>query len=444
MEGEVFIKAAATQSDLKVFNGAVCADNNGTAKCQAALTAGTVYGDASDFQASDVAENYPSIDDAIEAGDIVAVVKDVTGGEASERLRDKEKIKMQYQNEEEVASIGGNLAASVEKATNENSARVLGVISTKPGVLLGGMTGLDLESDFRPVALAGRIPVKVNGEGGAIQTSDKITVSSVPGVGKKASGGDRYVGIALEPFNGTSGQILMFVNLGWAPLDGKASDLAKSSGGGNSSPTYGEPWGISIETGKVYTGYTADLQNNDLINVRNILSASGAWSVDETGKLIAKEIETEKLKVGTSAKRTGITLYDTATGEPYCLTITNGVPNSNPGECFVSETSSPEPVSETPTASPNVASSEPTQEAIISEPITNPEVQQADYGAGDQETITNNDTTTSDSTTTSEPATETTAVDSASSETTSTEAPAETTASIDTSSAETPALTPAS
>ena len=39
------------------------------------------------------------------------------------------------------------------------------------------------------------------------------------------------------------------------------------------------------------------------------------------------------VRVGTPSRPTGITLYDTATGAPNCLQITNGVPVSKPGEC---------------------------------------------------------------------------------------------------------------
>jgi len=43
----------------------------------------------------------------------------------------------------------------------------------------------------------------------------------------------------------------------------------------------------------------------------------------------------KNIVVGSPDKPTGITLYDTATGEPYCLQITNGVPVSIPGECGI-------------------------------------------------------------------------------------------------------------
>jgi hypothetical protein len=68
------------------------------------------------------------------------------------------------------------------------------------------------------------------------------------------------------------------------------------------------------------------------------------------------------LTVGSSAKPAGITLYDTSTKQPYCLTITNGVPVSTQGECPVVSVDTPAtsssttlPTSQTP--SPDSSSS---------------------------------------------------------------------------------------
>ncbi|OFZ56495.1 MAG: hypothetical protein A3D92_07560 [Bacteroidetes bacterium RIFCSPHIGHO2_02_FULL_44_7] len=99
-------------------------------------------------------------------------------------------------------------------------------------------------------------------------------------------------------------------------------------------------------------GAEFDLQNKNIINVRNILSASGNWSIDENGKLIVKEIETEKLtvkesaQIGSSEKPRGITLYD-PTGDPYCVSVAvGGALASESGVCAMS--SSPSPSSNSP------------------------------------------------------------------------------------------------
>ncbi|OGZ32702.1 MAG: hypothetical protein A3H02_02955 [Candidatus Niyogibacteria bacterium RIFCSPLOWO2_12_FULL_41_13] len=46
-----------------------------------------------------------------------------------------------------------------------------------------------------------------------------------------------------------------------------------------------------------------------------------------------KIVAVKELAVGSQDKPTGITLYDKATGKPYCLEIVNGAPVSTPGEC---------------------------------------------------------------------------------------------------------------
>jgi hypothetical protein len=55
-----------------------------------------------------------------------------------------------------------------------------------------------------PVTLAGRVPVKVNFQGGDIATGDRIGFSPIAGVGMKATTSGMTVGVALEPFIATS------------------------------------------------------------------------------------------------------------------------------------------------------------------------------------------------------------------------------------------------
>jgi hypothetical protein len=64
------------------------------------------------------------------------------------------------------------------------------------------------------IALNGRVPVKVNMEGGPISLGDNIAISSVPGVGKKATvSGETVVGVALDDYKTVtaSGTVLVFV-----------------------------------------------------------------------------------------------------------------------------------------------------------------------------------------------------------------------------------------
>ncbi len=63
------------------------------------------------------------------------------------------------------------------------------------------------------------------------------------------------------------------------------------------------------------------------------LSSLGAKFID--GIAYFKNIVTDTLRVGSKEKPTGITLYDEATGEPYCLSIVNGDIKTRSGECNI-------------------------------------------------------------------------------------------------------------
>jgi hypothetical protein len=93
------------------------------------------------------------------------------------------------------------------------------------------------------------------------------------------------------------------------------------------------------------TSTTSTLQGLAFVNA----SSTPIFMIDENGwlqvnKVSAKEVVTEKLKVGvpapaTSTTANGITIYDRVTGEPYCIYFENGEMKTAAGECG-NETSS--------------------------------------------------------------------------------------------------------
>lgn len=90
----------------------------------------------------------------------------------------------------DIVAIDTNNQETARKAVSSD-ARVLGVISTEPGILISGGT------NGKPLVLNGRVPVKVVG-GANIRVGDTVVVSSVAGWGTKA--GDKVapmVGVAL-------------------------------------------------------------------------------------------------------------------------------------------------------------------------------------------------------------------------------------------------------
>jgi len=134
----------------------------------------------------DVAENYEVVGPVVDAGDIVSV-----------------------------ASKGG---PAVEKSIYGGKT-ILGIVSSQPAIVLGEWDEGKEPSRSAPVALQGRVPVKVVSENGMIKAGDRITLSkTMPGYGMKQTEAGQSVGIALENQMSDRGKILIFVNLSfWMP-----------------------------------------------------------------------------------------------------------------------------------------------------------------------------------------------------------------------------------
>jgi len=185
--------------------GAICADDSlDTADdcIDAARSAGTVYGIASSFTVDDIAENFPTADSGMSPADIVSLdYQSIPAGANPE----------EYETE------------FVKKATSSDNANLLGIISEKPAVLLGGWKqNRDPRSAKEvAVALSGRVPVKVTSLNGNIQPGDLITAGTIPGVGVKATDRSQsIIGKALDKYENADtsaiGTVLVFVNTQWS------------------------------------------------------------------------------------------------------------------------------------------------------------------------------------------------------------------------------------
>lgn len=131
--------------------------------------------------AYDVAEDYPTRDTDLRPGDVVEIQPGETG--------------------------------YVRRSTGAYSAGLIGVYSENPGFRLSQVDQTIDGAAVVPVALAGRVPVRVSAENGTIQAGDYLTSSSVPGVAMKATKGGNVIGKAMEPFTDTGeGKILAYVN----------------------------------------------------------------------------------------------------------------------------------------------------------------------------------------------------------------------------------------
>lgn len=139
----------------------------------------------------DLAEQYKTNDDTITEGEVVSIAVPSNGSLAREAL--------------------------VEKSSTESDTRVIGVVSTNPGLTFGNET----EGTWVRVALAGRVPVRVATLNGPIAAGDFLTSSSMPGVAVKAVKPGMVIGRALHDFGCPEGQdscvgtVDMFINLTW-------------------------------------------------------------------------------------------------------------------------------------------------------------------------------------------------------------------------------------
>ncbi|MCC7160330.1 hypothetical protein IT399_01200 [Candidatus Nomurabacteria bacterium] len=137
-----------------------------------------ILGTPSSTDGADLAETYGTNDESIEAGDVVA--------------------------------IDQTLESGIKKSSGVNDKNVIGIVSTMPAMVIGGVNNEGVTA--LPVALSGRVPVKVNIENGSISVGDYLTTSSVPGVAMKSNGVGVVIGQAMSPFDGSdTGVVLAFI-----------------------------------------------------------------------------------------------------------------------------------------------------------------------------------------------------------------------------------------
>lgn len=150
---------------------------------------------------ADVAENYPvQVGENLPSGTVVAL------GTTTQEWS--------YDNGETASSTF--MMTAIRRATGGDEA--LGVISTRPGILLGGNT-----INGAPVALSGRIPVLVTNENGTIVQGDTLVIStSTPGYAMKQTNGGYSIGRAISDMatstNATTSIILMVVENKYKPV----------------------------------------------------------------------------------------------------------------------------------------------------------------------------------------------------------------------------------
>jgi hypothetical protein len=135
--------------------------------------------------------------------------------------------------EGDVVAIDESGGVKVRKSLGAYDRNLMGVITTSPYQVMGAES-----KDTVRVGLSGRVPVKVNLEGGPILPGDYLTSSSVPGTAMKATKAGAVIGRAMEAYAADepsdkegANQVMMFIEPSmytgrFDPSDGRPEGVA--------------------------------------------------------------------------------------------------------------------------------------------------------------------------------------------------------------------------
>ena len=165
---------------------AICHTTNG------AFADETLY-DCNGSASADYMEMYPA-DTDLEMGDIVVFSNNF------------------------VTSSDGNTVPKLTKSTAAYQAGLVGIISDSSQAGDFNSIGHNIapEDNPMPLALTGRVLIKVTNTNGNIAVGDKLTSSHIPGVAMKATGEGPTIAIAMGNYTSSQvGTVMGFVNTGW-------------------------------------------------------------------------------------------------------------------------------------------------------------------------------------------------------------------------------------
>ncbi|MFC1630108.1 beta strand repeat-containing protein [Patescibacteria group bacterium] len=305
------------------------------------------------------------------------------------------------------------LAVKSEKIYDSH---MIGIISTMPNITIGEV--IPEEQNPQPVALKGRIPVKINLENGPIQVGDRLTSSSVPGVAMKAVESGPVIGIALESYDGSQ-QISDGVAKvhGFLTEDDPQSIREKGEGLGKTEEeilaAYEEfektrilvppvpQEGVGKVMAFINISYYIDTEDIEKMNTQ--ISADSDGIIDslfdgvsdiagffkggleslglfvENGIAQVTELFAEKITTQI-AKVDRLEMVDQATGQIYCTWIENGDWKKVSGECSSSSSQPlppssvggggavPPPAPQEPPAEEPAVPEPPVEEPVVEEP----------------------------------------------------------------------------
>ena len=168
------------QGNVYIAKGYICVDNNGTCAI-ASPAAGRVYAVGAYTTGADYAEYFFTNDTDLKSGEAVCV--DVT----------QEK--------------------GVKRCTNDGDNNIMGIVSSNPSIVGNHSEEQEQDPDhYKIIGMIGQVAGLVSAENGEIKIGDSLTASAIPGYMRKSNAGESTVGLAMENFKGTKGQIKILIS----------------------------------------------------------------------------------------------------------------------------------------------------------------------------------------------------------------------------------------
>jgi hypothetical protein len=137
-----------------------------------------------------------------------------------------------------VVTQDGQTIKQLVKSSSSYQANVIGIVSDNYGDFTSAGYNIDAEDNPMPVALVGRVPVKMSQLSAPLSAGDYLTTSNEAGKATKATRAGTVIGRALESWSPGKETVMVFVGTSWYDPDVFLADNGTLSIGGNSSSGY--------------------------------------------------------------------------------------------------------------------------------------------------------------------------------------------------------------
>ncbi len=247
---DVFTASTSGTTRFRIANaGGTFLDlpGTGTGNALCHTTAGGVDNeeivDCTSAPAADYAEQYP-VEDGVSYGDIVAV------------------------GSQNVVTKDGKTIKKLVKSTSTYQTNIVGIVSNNYGDFTSAGYNINTSDNPMPVALNGRVPVKVSPTSQAINPGDFVTTSSDSGRAMKATQSGYVIGKALEAWTPNTNQdtVMVFVNntyyIGDLSADGSLNGTSTDGGTLSQQPSQSTQIdGVDTQTQEKIASLSAEINN---------------------------------------------------------------------------------------------------------------------------------------------------------------------------------------